>query len=57
MTGPTIKAPRKRYPSDYGHRRLKPTHMFRDVGPALAEADFKARAKVQGPEEAMLEAS
>jgi hypothetical protein len=45
MTGPTIKAKRKRYPSDDrdSDRRLKPTHMFRDIGPPAADPDYLPR--------------
>jgi hypothetical protein len=45
MTGLTIKAKRKRYPSDGrdGDQREKPKHMFRDIGPAVAHPDFRPR--------------
>lgn len=52
MIGPTIKAKRKRYPSDDrgSDRRLKPGHMFGDVGPAVEQADYKP-ITVRNPEE------
>lgn len=55
MTGPTIKTPRKRYLSDDADGRERPKHMFRDVGPPIAEADYKPR--IYGNPEAALEAA
>jgi hypothetical protein len=45
MTGPTIKAKRKRYPSDDrdSDRREMPSHRFRDIGPPAADPDFRPR--------------
>jgi hypothetical protein len=52
MTATTIKAPRKRYPSDDrdGDRRLRPLRMFGDIGPGNCEADYKP-ITVRNPEE------
>lgn len=44
MTGAsTIKAPRRRYPSDAkdSDQRDRPKHMFRDIGPAVADPEFR----------------
>lgn len=37
--------PRRRYPSDArdGDQREKLTHMFRDIGPAVTDPDFRPR--------------
>lgn len=38
MTASTTKAKR-----DDDDRRLRPLHMYRDIGPAVAEADYRPR--------------
>ncbi|MGY3371901.1 hypothetical protein ACVWZL_009026 [Bradyrhizobium sp. GM2.4] len=46
MTGAsTIKAPRRRYPSDAkdSDQRDRPKHIFRDIGPAVADPEFRPR--------------
>ncbi|WP_439925673.1 hypothetical protein [Nitrobacter sp. JJSN] len=45
MTGRTIKAKRKRYPSDDrdSDRRLRPGHHFRDIGQPCSDEDYKPR--------------
>jgi len=42
-TGVRMKAPRMKAKLDDDDRRLRPLHMFGDVGPAIAEADYQPR--------------
>lgn len=46
MTASTTKAKRKGEPDDH---REKPKHAIRDIGPAIAEADWKAATVAKDP--------
>jgi len=45
-----VKSERMKAEDEPADRRLKPQHMFRDIGPAVEQADYKP-ITVRNPEE------